>query len=102
MESINKETPQLQYSIGAVRDLTNSFVLARRKAHTKAPKKSEQDFLRERFKPLNKKFNKLSNGKKEKVEDDEKHLRLSTLSDDNSQEIIVESNTKMFKGENNK
>ena len=73
MESSIKESAPLQYSIGPVRDLTSNFLVARRKAHTKAPKKSEQDFLRERFKPLNKKFGKGSNGKKEKVEDDEEN-----------------------------
>ena len=50
-----------------MRDLTATFNTYRRKAQTKAPKKSEQDFLRERFRPLNKKFG--SKPKKEKVHD---------------------------------
>lgn len=61
--------------------------MLRKKAHTKQPKKTEQEFLRERFKPLNKKFGKQP--KKEKVdEDDEEENRksnvqlLSTVSDD--------------------
>ena len=75
--------------------MTNQFLLLRNKAQTKAPKKTEQDFLRERFKPLNKKFSKLPS-KKEKLEDDPECNRrsnaqlLSTMSDDNSGEIVEE------------
>ena len=98
MESKHTKSP-LQAASGAVRDLTNSFEIHRRKAQTKAPKKTEQEFLRERFKPLNKKFGKLP--KKEKVDEDEDESSrksnlqlLSTVSDDNE---IIEEKSKINK-----
>lgn len=60
----------MQNCKGGVRDLSATFQSMRKKAQTKPTKKSEQDFLRERFKPLNKKFGK-QNNKKEKIDDED-------------------------------
>jgi hypothetical protein len=71
--------------------VTSTFAQLRRKAHTKIQKKTEQEFLRDRFKPLNKKFG--GKNKKEKVDEDEdtenKHIRLSMHSDENTSENSI-------------
>jgi hypothetical protein len=98
---INTSKTSMQLCKGGVRDLTNTFSVYRRKSHSKVPKKSEQEFLRERFKPLNKKFGKQA--KKEKVDEDNDEGRksnlhlLSTVSDENELQIIEVNDGKINK-----